>query len=206
MNRTAMMFLMWGLLASPKVFAAPEEQPKAAPLTSQEIEAIVRRSLSGYEPLNAQRDLQALAAQSSSAAVAGVLIHILRDTNPPGILRLSAIEALGYVPTLFGKGYLHNLVSQLADPAIVDDDRSFTLAAAVRALGSFSVSEESRLLPYLQHGSADVREAAAQSLVRCGAPPDEVIPLLQKRLALESDRGVKAALLNAMAALQRQSH
>jgi hypothetical protein len=200
MNRTAMMFLALSLAAGSPAEAAP--QPKPATLSTSELASSVRRALAGYEPLEAGRDVRALVEGNGAAAVTDALLRLIRDPATPGILRLSAIEALGYAPTEAGRSYLHELVAKLG---AAEDDRVFTLAAALRALGSFSATELSRLSPYLQHKNADVREAATLGLSRCGAPSSELLPLLQRRLAVESDSGVKETLRSTVASLSKTS-
>jgi hypothetical protein len=202
MNRTAMMFFLLGLATLPMNAQAAPSKP-VTPMEARAMDATVRRALSGYEPINAPRELRSLAAEQGAAAVSDALLRLLRDAATPGILRLSALEALGYAPTEAGRAYLHEVLAQLGRPEVADDDRSFTLAAAVRALGSFSATEMPRLAAYLAHGNADVREAAALSLSRCGAPAAEVLPLLQKRLAAETDRGVRETLHTALQSLRR---
>ena len=185
MKRTAMMFLLLGL-GAPLLAQAGSTTPAA--ISTRELDASLRRALSGYEPVNAPRELRSLAAAQGAPAVTEGLLRLLRDAATPGILRLSALEALGYAPTEAGRAYLYEVLGQLNSnrPEVADDDRAFTLAAALRALGSFSAAEMTRLVPYLGHGNADVREAAAASLVRCGAPAAEVLPLLHKRLGAET--------------------
>lgn len=200
MKRTAMMFFALSLGVGSLAEAAP--QPRPATLSAPELAAGLRRALSGYEPLEAARDVRALAQGSGAAAVTDALLRLIRDPQTPGILRLSAIEALGYAPAEAGRLYLHELVAKLGG---AEDDRVFTLAAALRALGSFSEAELPRLSPYLQHRNADVRESAALGLSRCGAPPHELMPLLQKRLAVESDSGVKETLRSTLASLAKTS-
>lgn len=200
MNRTAMMFLTLSLAAATPAQAAP--QPKPATLSVTELAAGVRRALSGYEPLEAARDVRALVESNGATSVTDALLRLIRDPSTPGILRLSAIEALGYAPSEAGRVYLHELVAKLGG---AEDDRVFTLAAALRALGSFSPAELTRLSPYLQHTNADVREAAALGLSRCGASSSELVPLLQKRLAVESDSGVKETLRSTLVTLSKSA-
>jgi len=200
MNRTAMMFLVLGLSASGDAAAVPP--PKPASPAASDLSTSLRRALSGYEPLEAARDVRALAESHGAAAVSDALLRLIRDPGTPGILRLSATEALGYAPTEAGRTYLHDLLTKLGS---ADDDRVFTVAVALRALGSFNATEFSRLSPYLQHKNADVREAATQGLIRCGASSSELSPLLQKQLAVESDSGVKETLRGALETLGRKS-
>lgn len=206
MNRTAMMFFALSLSMGSLAEAAPQQKPVTSPtattLSATELAAGIRRALSGYEPIEAARDVRALVEGSGAAAVTDALLRLIRDPQTPGILRLSAIEALGYTPTEAGRAYLHELVAKLSS---AEDDRVFTLAAALRALGSFSATELSRLSPYLQHKSADVREAAALGLSRCGAASSELMPLLQKRLAVEPDSGVKETLRSSLDILAKTS-
>lgn len=177
--------------------------PQAAtpgPLSSRELQAAVRRALSGYEPLDVDRELWRLSQlMGGHAAVADTLLQLLADAATPGLVRLRAIEALGYVPTAAGRAYLYHLTTEMSGGK--DADMDFTLAAALRALGGFGATELNRIAPHLGHLSADVREAACFALRRVGTPK-EVLPLLQARLGVEPDRGVKATLRTTIYSLR----
>lgn len=179
------------LWAAPVAPVAPVAAAASVTLTPGELVAAVQALLSAYEPLDIDRTLPAL---GSPAAVSEVLLGLARDpgTAPnAGIVRVRAIEALGYVPTDAGRIYLHGLVAELGDAT---DSRVYPLAAAVRALGHFGDGELGRLGPYLGHPSADVREAAAMAVAAMPAAR----PLLQRRLAVESERGVQAVLQSSL--------
>jgi hypothetical protein len=170
---------------------APTAAATSVTLTPRELFAAVQALLSAYEPLDIDRTLPAL---GSPAAVAEALLALARDpgTAPTAaIVRVRAIEALGYVPTDAGLLYLHGLVAELGDAT---DSRVYQLAAALRALGHFGDGELGRLGPYLSHPSADVREAAAMAMAAMPAAR----PLLQRRLAVESERGVQAVLQSSL--------
>jgi hypothetical protein len=201
MNRTAMMFLALGLVASASSDAAAVPPPKPTAPAAADLLTPLRRALAGYEPLEAAREVRALVDGHGAAAVTDALLRLIRDPNTSGILRLSATEALGYAPTETGRAYLHDLLAKMGS---AEDERVFTVAVALRALGSFSPTELPRLSPYLHHKNADVREAATLGLVRCGAASSELLPLLQKQLAVESDSGVKETLRGALEKLSRR--
>src|SRR3990167_3262407 len=113
MNRTAMMFFLLGL-AAPLVEPLDAQAAPGKPVTpihSREMDATVRRALSGYEPINAPRELHSLAAEQGAAAVSDALLRLLRDAATPGILRLSALEALAYAPTEAGRAYLYEVLA-----------------------------------------------------------------------------------------------
>lgn len=189
MKKTTMMLL---LLAGCALFA-----PFSVSAAPAELDVKVERALFAYEPLNLGRELVEL---GQNERVAQVLLRLAKDDATRGILRLRAIEALGYVPTEAGRSYLHELVATNAN---VDDSRVYVLAAALRALSGYGAQEVSHISPALFHGSPDVREAAARALVRCGRA-DEVRPLLQRRLALESDKTVKETLRKAINSATRK--
>lgn len=182
------------LLFSPPSWAAPGAPVAAAAsvtLSPRELTAAVQALLSAYEPLDIDRTLPAL---GSPAAVAEVLLGLAREpgTAPnAALVRVRAIEALGYVPTDSGLAYLHGLVAELGEAT---DSRVYQLAAALRALGHFGDAELGRLGPYLGHPSADVREAAAMAMAAMPAART----LLQRRLAVESERGVQAVLQSSL--------
>lgn len=163
---------------------------------SPELTASVKSLLSAYEPLDLDRTLPALA---SPAAISEVLLTLAREPGTDGptapLVRVRAIEALGYVPTADGLAYLRGRVAELSD---AEDSRVYQLAACLRALGHFGDAELGRIAPYLGHPSADVREAAALAMRSMPASR----PLLQRRLAIEPERGVQATLAQSLSALK----
>ena len=196
MNRVLLASLALPLLLSglSSTGAAPRYQhiarpaAPAAPKTPAELTAAVRKLLDGYEPLDVEHGMSQLGAPA-----ADVLLRLIHDPGTLALTRLRAIEALGYVPTPAGQSYLRELITQIGS---ANDERVFTLAAAVRALGAFGPGELVSLAPLLGHGSADVREAATASLAKMKS--DSVLPALKERLAVERDSGVKASLNNAI--------
>jgi len=160
----------------------------AQPQKPEQLLAAVRLLLDGYEPLDVERGMKQLGAPA-----ADVLLRLLSDRATPALIRLRAIEALGYVPTPAGRTYLRNIVSEIG---VVDDERVYTLAAALRALGAFGPAELPGLALFLSHGSADVREAAAAGLAAMNS--ESALPALKQRLTIESDSGVKETLKTAI--------
>lgn len=187
---------IWGS-AVPEATAAPRykhlSRPRSAPnaKTPAQLEAAVRTLLEGYEPLDVGHGMAELGAPA-----ADVLLRLIQVPSTPELVRLRAVEALGYVPTPAGQAYLRETVAKIGT---VDDERVFTLAAALRALGGFGASELPSVSLFLEHGSPIVREAAAAGMAQMRS--DTVLPALQRRLAVERDSGVKETLSNAISRL-----
>lgn len=194
--------LSLALCAVPRADAAPRYKHVARPAqpaarSAAEVEATVRTLLSGYEPLDVEHGLAQLGPQA-----ADVLLRLIKDRGTPVLLQLRAIEALGYVPTPAGQTYLRDLVAQIGT---VEDERVFTLAAALRALSAFGVGELPSIALFLNHRSADVRDAAAAGMAQMRSA--DVLPALQGRLAIERDSGVQStinAAIRRVAALPRR--
>jgi HEAT repeat protein len=170
--------------------------PAATQRSTAELESAVRTLLSGYEPLDVEHGMAQLGPQA-----ADVLLRLIKDSATPVLVRLRALEALGYVPTPAGQAYLRDLVAQIGT---VEDDRVFTLAAALRALGAFGVGELPAVSLFLNHSSADVREAAASSLSQMKG--DAALSALQQRLSVERDSGVKSTLTTAIRRIATAPH
>lgn len=184
-------------VVAPEALAAPRYKHLSRPRatanakTPAQLEAAVRVLLEGYEPLDTEHGMAEL-----GPAAADVLLRTIQAASTPELVRLRAVEALGYVPTPAGQAYLRELVAKIGT---TDDERVFTLAAALRALGGFGASELPSVSLFLEHASPIVREAAAAGMARMRT--DTVLPALQRRLAVERDSGVKETLSNAISRL-----
>lgn len=193
----ALLPLAGSVIAVPSALAAPRykhlSKSRTAPnaKTPAQLEASVRSLLEGYEPLDTEHGMAELGAPAAE-----VLLRLIRATSTPELVRLRAVEALGYVPTPAGQTYLRDLVAKIGT---ADDERVFTLAAALRALGGFGPSELPSVSLFLEHQSPIVREAAAAGMAQMRT--DTVLPALQRRLAVERDSGVKETLNNAISRL-----
>lgn len=177
--------------ANPRYKHLSQPRSTAAVKNPAQLEAAVRTLIDGYEPLDVEHGIAQLGAPA-----ADVLLRILRQPSTPELIRLRAIEALGYVPTPAGQDFLRETVAKIGT---TDDERVFTLAAALRALGGFGASELPSVSLFLEHTSPIVREAAAAGMAQMRA--DSVLPALQRRLAVERDSGVKETLNNAISRL-----
>jgi len=167
-------------------------QPRlSAPKNPAQLESTVRTLIDGYEPLDVEHGIAQLGAPA-----ADVLLRIIRQASTPELIRLRAVEALGYVPTPAGQAFLRETVAKIGT---TDDERVFTLAAALRALGGFGPSELPSVSLFLEHASPMVREAAAAGMAQMRT--DTVLPVLQRRLAVERDSGVKETLNSAISRL-----
>lgn len=179
--------------AAPKHRAAVALDAVAAPaapaLSGLALDKAVSEALSGYEPL----EMRGAIVQLGPAA-AEVLLRIARDTRFDGLIRLRAIEALGYLPNEASRSYL---LLRLSTASRADDGEAMWTAATLRALAGFS--DPQPLLPFLDHASVEVRESAAWSLRALGNRA--VLPELLRRLPGERDRAVHAALEDAVRAL-----
>ncbi len=193
----ALLPLLSALALQPSAMATPRYKHLSQPRSSlsaknaAQLEATVRTLIDGYEPLDVEHGIAQLGAPA-----ADVLLRIIRQANTPELIRLRAIEALGYVPTPAGQDFLRETVAKIGT---TDDERVFTLAAALRALGGFGASELPSVSLFLEHASPIVREAAAAGMAQMRT--DSVLPALQRRLAVERDSGVKETLNNAISRL-----
>ncbi|MBL9005037.1 MAG: HEAT repeat domain-containing protein [Myxococcales bacterium] len=193
----ALLPLLSALASQPSAMATPRYKHLSQPRSSlsaknaAQLEATVRTLIDGYEPLDVEHGIAQLGAPA-----ADVLLRIIRQANTPELIRLRAIEALGYVPTPAGQDFLRETVARIGT---TDDERVFTLAAALRALGGFGASELPSVSLFLEHVSPIVREAAAAGMAQMRS--DSVLPALQRRLAVERDSGVKETLNNAISRL-----
>ncbi len=190
----ALLPLATGVVVVPEAMATPRYKHLSRPRpvvnakTQAQVEAAVRTLIDGYEPLDVEHGI----AQIGPAA-ADVLLRIIREPSTPELIRLRAVEALGYAPTPAGQAFLRETVAKIGT---VDDERVFTLAAALRALGGFGASELPSVSLFLEHASPIVREAAAAGMSQMRT--DTVLPALQRRLAVERDSGVQETLKGAI--------
>lgn len=194
----ALLPLLASAAFAPSAVAGPRyknlSRPRAttpAQKTPAQLEATVRSLIDGYEPLDVEHGIAQIGAPAAE-----VLLRIIAAPATPELIRLRAIEALGYAPTPAGQTYLRELVAKIG---VTDDERVFTLAAALRALGGFGASELPSVALFLEHISPIVREAAAAGMAQMRS--DSVLPALQKRLTIERDSGVKETLNNAISRL-----
>jgi HEAT repeat protein len=175
-------------LAGPRYKNLSQPRSTLSAKSAAQLESTVRTLIDGYEPLDVEHGIAQLGAPA-----ADVLLRIIQQAATPELIRLRAIEALGYVPTPAGQAYLRETVAKIGT---VDDERVFTLAAALRALGGFGAGELPSVSLFLEHASPIVREAAAAGMAQMRT--DTVLPALQRRLAVERDSGVKETLTTAI--------
>ncbi|MCS6913660.1 MAG: HEAT repeat domain-containing protein [Myxococcota bacterium] len=97
------------------------------------------------------------------------------------------------MPTPAGRALLEDLLRRHREAP--EALAVYELAAAARALGAWPQSE-AQLMDLLDHPSADVREAAGESLGRMGSAA--AVRALRRRLERERDVGVRACLMRAL--------
>jgi hypothetical protein len=128
-----------------------------------------------------------------------VLIAAARDPAVSRLVRLRAVSALTFAPTVRARAFLLDLLAAAA--AAREGADVLDVAAALGALAAHGPSTLPVLLPYLAHASADVRQSAAYAIAASGATQGRAS--LTARLRVEREPGVQVALRRAGDTLSR---
>jgi hypothetical protein len=149
----------------------------------------VERALAGIERAPSEEAIRRLGAGTDA-----VLIEIADDPRTAPVRRARAIRALKWWPSADVRAFLHNLIARAGKSSRGPD--VFDVEAALVALVPYGAVEMPALVPFLSHASADVRQGAVSALLALRVP-EAVVPL-RARLGIESDPGVRAALMRAL--------
>jgi HEAT repeat protein len=171
-------FTLLALLAATAATAAP---PRAT----------VEKLLGGYEPKATAADLQRLGEGTDR-----VLIEIAADPRTPGVRKLRALYALGFVPTEAGRAHCMKVIRDEGGKR--DGIEVLDVKACAMALGSFGPASRLDLVPLLAHPSSEVRLGAARGLEK--AKSFEAIDAIKRQLGAEPDEVVRDALTRALRA------
>jgi hypothetical protein len=145
--------------------------------------------LGGRERAPSADDVRAL-----GPTAARQLIGVALDEQASRLRRNRAILALRHVPSGEAREFLRAVLADKREA--VDGADVLDLAAAVTAMQPYGREVLADVLPFVTHGSADVRHAAVLTLGAMHAP--EADNALRIRATLERDPGVRAAAVRAL--------
>jgi HEAT repeat protein len=141
--------------------------------------------LSGYESMPGEDYWRARGPDTVA-----VLQALFRDDRQPALLRLRAVRAASYYTAPRARQFL---LSVAREPGQKDLFVREALLGLARAFGEQAAGE---IAPFLDHEKPLVRKAAAEALGAMKA--ERFRPELERRLKTERDRGVRAALQQAL--------
>ncbi|MFI5288333.1 MAG: HEAT repeat domain-containing protein [Polyangia bacterium] len=155
--------------------------------------ATLDRLCGGYEHAPSAAEVRALGPGADQA-----LIDYATAASTSPLRRQRAIAALAFVPSVAAHQLLVAVLS--AEGRASRGIAVLDVAAALSALTPYGAPALATVLPYLTHPSADVRQAAANTLGALGLP--SAGGALEARLAVERDPSVRVHLAAALARLR----
>lgn len=157
--------------------------------------AAVERLLAGFEPRPQPEAMRRLGPGTDA-----VILQIASDPATPATMRLRALAALAWVPTPAGQAECRRVIRDEA--GATEGLPVLEVGACAHTLGAFGPeSAATDLVPLLAHPAAEVRLGAAHGLE--SAKPASAKSAVERRLAVEPDEAVRAALARAHRALRR---
>lgn len=156
--------------------------------------AAVERLLAGFEARPQPEAMRRLGPGTDA-----VILQIASDPATPATMRLRALAALAWVPTPAGQAACRRVIRDEA--GATEGLPVLEVGACAHTLGAFGPDSAADLVPLLAHPAAEVRLGAARGLE--SARPASAKTAVERRLAVEPDDSVRAALARAHRALRR---